>query len=48
MAIAIAKNVPDDMSNLKGTFSALYDYAKSNNITPPKDSAEVTKMLDNF
>jgi len=48
MAIAIAKNVPDDMSNLKGTFGALYDYAKSNNIAPPKDSAEVTKMLDNF
>jgi hypothetical protein len=48
MAIAIAKNIPDDMSNLKGTFSAIYDYAKSNNITPPKDSAEVTKMLDNF
>jgi len=48
MAIAIAKSVPDDMSNLKGTFGALYDYSKSNNITPPKDSAEVTKMLDNF
>jgi hypothetical protein len=47
-AIAIAKNVPDDMGNLKGTFGALYDYAKSNNIDPPKDSAEVTKMLDNF
>ena len=47
-AVAIAKSVPDDMSNLKGTFGALYDYSKSNNITPPKDSAEVTKMLDNF
>jgi hypothetical protein len=47
-AIAIAKNVPDDMGNLKSTFSAIYDYAKSNNIEPPKDAAEVTKLLDNF
>jgi hypothetical protein len=47
-AIAIAKNVPDDMTNLKTTFSAIYDFAKSNNIEPPKDAAEVTKLLDNF
>jgi hypothetical protein len=47
-AVAIAKSVPDDMSNLKGTFGALYDYSKSNKIAPPKDAAEVTKMLDNF
>jgi|GEM_PF-1097477 hypothetical protein len=48
MALAITKNIPDDMSNLKNTFGSIYDYAKSNNITPPKDSAEVTKMLDGF
>lgn len=48
MAIEIAKNIPDDMTNLKNTFSSIYDYAKSNNITPPKDSAEVTKLLDSF
>jgi hypothetical protein len=48
MAITIAKNIPTDIGNLKNTFSAVYDYAKSNNIDPPKDSTEVTKMLDNF
>jgi hypothetical protein len=47
-AITIAQNIPTDIGNLKNTFSAVYDYAKSNNIDPPKDSAEVTKMLGNF
>jgi len=47
-ALAIAKNVPDDMGNLKSTFTSIYSYAKTNNISPPSDSAEVTKMLGDF
>lgn len=44
-AIAIAKNVPTDIGNLKDTFGAMYDYAKSNNIPLPKEATEGTKAL---
>lgn len=44
-AIAIAKSVPTDISNLKDTFGVIYDYAKSNNIPLPKEATEGTKAL---
>lgn len=47
-AVVIAKNIPSDLISVKNTFSALYGYAKSNNITLSKDTSEATKSLGDF
>ena len=47
-ALAVVKGVPDDVVALKTSLSAVYDYAKSNNIALPKDVADATKSLEGF
>ena len=47
-ALSAVKGVPDDVLALKTSLSAVYDYAKSNNIALPKDVADATKSLEGF
>jgi hypothetical protein len=45
-ALTVVKGVPDDVLAVKTSLSAVYDYAKSNNIPLPKDITDATKSLE--
>jgi hypothetical protein len=47
-ALTVMQGVPSDLSALKTSISAVYDYAKSNNIPLPKDMTDATKALEGF